>query len=109
MASRDGAPLFCGDAIADPLTGMHAALAAWASWRAGGGHLLDLALRDVAADAAHGSAASDGVRVSRADGGWVVEGPGLRERVRAARARPPRGPARALGADTEAVLRSPDA
>lgn len=34
----------CGDAIADSLTGMHAALAAWASWKEGGGHLIDLSL-----------------------------------------------------------------
>lgn len=34
----------CGDAIADPLTGMHAALAGWASWLGGGGHLLDISL-----------------------------------------------------------------
>ncbi|TXS94195.1 CoA transferase [Parahaliea maris] len=33
-----------GDAIADPLTGLHAALAGWASWLGGGGHLLDLSL-----------------------------------------------------------------
>lgn len=36
--------LFCGDAIADPLTGLHAALAAYASWTAGGGHLISLSL-----------------------------------------------------------------
>lgn len=36
--------MFCGDAIADPLTGIHAALAAYASWQAGGGHLLSLSL-----------------------------------------------------------------
>ena len=36
--------MFCGDAIADPMTGMHAALAAYASWLAGGGHLLSLSL-----------------------------------------------------------------
>lgn len=35
-------PLFCGDAIADPLTGMHAAVAALASFRAGGGYLSTL-------------------------------------------------------------------
>ena len=34
----------CGDAIADPLTGLHAALAGWASWLAGGGHLVELSL-----------------------------------------------------------------
>ena len=36
--------LFCGDAIADPLAGLHAALAAWVSWDAGGGQLLDVSL-----------------------------------------------------------------
>ena len=36
--------MFCGDAIADPLTGMHAALAAQASWKSGGGQLLSLSL-----------------------------------------------------------------
>jgi hypothetical protein len=41
---QTGRWLFCGDAIADPLTGMHAALAALASVRAGGGHLLSLSL-----------------------------------------------------------------
>ncbi len=39
--------MFVGDAIADPLTGLHAALAAWAGWRAGGAGLVSLALRDV--------------------------------------------------------------
>jgi crotonobetainyl-CoA:carnitine CoA-transferase CaiB-like acyl-CoA transferase len=43
------APLFCGDAIADPLTGLHAAVAALAHLRAGRGALLELALRDVTA------------------------------------------------------------
>lgn len=39
--------VFVGDAIADPLTGLHAALAGWASWLGGGGRLISLALRDV--------------------------------------------------------------
>lgn len=42
-----GQALIVGDAIADPLTGLHAALAAWAGWQAGGGMLVSLALRDV--------------------------------------------------------------
>lgn len=42
-----GRHFIVGDAIADPLTGLHAALAAWASWRDGGGRLISLALRDV--------------------------------------------------------------
>jgi len=36
--------LICGDAIADPLTGLHTALAGWASWLAGGGQLIELSL-----------------------------------------------------------------
>jgi crotonobetainyl-CoA:carnitine CoA-transferase CaiB-like acyl-CoA transferase len=44
-------PAFCADAVADPLAGLHAAIAALTCWRAGGGMLLDVALRDVAAHA----------------------------------------------------------
>jgi crotonobetainyl-CoA:carnitine CoA-transferase CaiB-like acyl-CoA transferase len=36
--------LICGDAIADPLTGLHTALAGWASWLAGGGRLIEVSL-----------------------------------------------------------------
>jgi hypothetical protein len=42
-----GHRMIVGDAIADPLTGLHAALAAWASWLGGGGRLVSLELRDV--------------------------------------------------------------
>jgi len=38
------APLFVGDATADPVAGLHAALAALAAWRHGGGVLLDVPL-----------------------------------------------------------------
>lgn len=44
-----GEQMIVGDAIADPLTGLHAALLAWASWQTGGGRLLSLSLRDVVA------------------------------------------------------------
>jgi hypothetical protein len=37
MLALTGQPLFCGDAIADPLSGWHAALAALAGWQGGGG------------------------------------------------------------------------
>jgi len=46
---REDAPLFVGDAIADPFTGVHAALAALAHWRRGDGALLDVALARVTA------------------------------------------------------------
>ncbi|MCK9923086.1 CoA transferase [Frankia sp. AgPm24] len=42
-------PVFCADAIADPLTGLFAAVAVAAALRCGGGQLLDIAMRDVAA------------------------------------------------------------
>lgn len=47
MGGDRGDPVFCGDAIADPLTGLHAALLALANWRCGGGVLLDLSLTGV--------------------------------------------------------------
>jgi crotonobetainyl-CoA:carnitine CoA-transferase CaiB-like acyl-CoA transferase len=55
-ASSDGpvaspSPCFCGDAIADPLTGLHAALITLAHLRTGRGGLLDFCLVDVCAKA----------------------------------------------------------
>jgi hypothetical protein len=53
-----GGPVFAGDAIADPLTGLLAAVAASAALAAGGSWHARLALRDVAAYAIrHGSSA----------------------------------------------------
>ncbi|WP_414900207.1 CoA transferase [Sphingomonas flavalba] len=54
MAMRHawGEAMFAGDAIADPLTGITAALAGWAGWRQGGGRLISIALSDVVAHAA---------------------------------------------------------
>ena len=42
-------PEFCGDAIADPLTGLHAALAVAESLRRGGGELVEMSMAAVAA------------------------------------------------------------
>ena len=43
------APMFCGDAIADPLTGLHAAFAVARSLGRGGGELIELSMAAVAA------------------------------------------------------------
>jgi crotonobetainyl-CoA:carnitine CoA-transferase CaiB-like acyl-CoA transferase len=43
------APEFCGDAIADPLTGLHAALAVTESLHRGGGELIEMSMAAVAA------------------------------------------------------------
>jgi CoA-transferase family III len=47
-AGFDG-PVFCGDAIADPLTGLEATLAVTESLRRGGGELVEVAMTAVAA------------------------------------------------------------
>jgi crotonobetainyl-CoA:carnitine CoA-transferase CaiB-like acyl-CoA transferase len=49
MRDAWGEMLFAGDAIADPLTGIHAAFAGWASWRTGGGVVISLALAEIVA------------------------------------------------------------
>ncbi|MDH6195873.1 crotonobetainyl-CoA:carnitine CoA-transferase CaiB-like acyl-CoA transferase [Mycobacterium frederiksbergense] len=46
---RDGAPVFIGDAIADPVTGLHAAAAVAASRAGGGGELIEFSMAAVAA------------------------------------------------------------
>ncbi|CAJ1494195.1 CoA transferase [[Mycobacterium] kokjensenii] len=52
LVDRDGGgdPVFCGDAIADPLTGIEAAAAVADSLARGGGELITLALAEVAAE-----------------------------------------------------------
>jgi crotonobetainyl-CoA:carnitine CoA-transferase CaiB-like acyl-CoA transferase len=102
---RDGTPLFCADAIADPLAGLHAAAAALAAFRAGDALLLDVALRDVAACAALSGGCAPEARVRQVDGGFEVAAGGRSERVLPPRARALRGSARPLGADTQAVRR----
>lgn len=49
LATNEQDRVFCGDAIADPLTGLHAALLALTSFQHGGGQLLDISLHDVVA------------------------------------------------------------
>ncbi|OAA23972.1 CoA-transferase family III [Frankia sp. EI5c] len=97
-----GVPVFCGDAIADPLTGLYGALAV-ALCRAGGrGALLDLAMRDVAAFVAHPGPAASSWSVTGSDrSGWTVHEAGRRTPVR-----PPRAP-RAAGAPRRPHTRQP--
>ena len=98
------APLFCGDAIADPLTGLHAAVAALAHLRAGEGALLELALRDVTAHCLGLGAGRDGARVEAHGLGFDVVAGCARAPVAPPRAALPAGRARPLGADTAALL-----
>lgn len=97
-------PLFCGDAIADPLTGASAALAAFEAWRSGDGVLLDLSLRDVVAHVLGIPMPRERAQVVRTGDGFEIVLPGLRAAVAAPRIRPAPARAAALGADTQRVL-----
>ena len=85
-------PCFCADAVADPATGLLAAVAVAAGLRAGGRWLLDVTLSGTAAFLAGAAGRFDG----RPDRPIPVAPP---------QARPPAGVAPAFGAHTEAVLR----
>jgi crotonobetainyl-CoA:carnitine CoA-transferase CaiB-like acyl-CoA transferase len=91
LREHHGQNLFCADAIADPLSGLHAALLAWAVWSQGGGAVLDISLCDVL-EYCIASGATD----SADDTGIAVAPPRARG---AAQQAPP------LGRDTADVLR----
>ena len=99
-------PVFCADAVADPLTGVCGALAIATSIAAGGGELIDLAMRSVAAGFAAAPGCDHGPHEIRPDGAVICPLLGRAQPVL-----PPRrprldgkAPAPELGADTVAVL-----
>ncbi len=97
-----GRAMFCADALADPLTGLHAALAAWGSFVQGGGRLLSLALADVVAYAIGCAALGEpAARRARARE-WSRQLSGAD--IAAPQARLIPSHARALGADTTEIL-----
>jgi hypothetical protein len=101
MASAYGQMIFAGDAIGDPLAGLHAAAAAWASWRRGGGQILSVTLAGTVARAASFGASTCEDMAEKADR-WtriVAETPMQAYALPAQRQR-----ARPFGADTVAVL-----
>ena len=56
---REGAPVFVGDAIADPLTGLAGAVAVMRALDAGGGRLIDLAMASVVHSTLDGARSAD--------------------------------------------------
>jgi hypothetical protein len=93
LVARDerGDPVFCGDAIADPLTGLTGALAVLEAREQGGGVLIDLAMSRVAAAAVEAASGAGHpvdergeVSVVEADGrgGWLARTGGRQEPVR---------------------------
>lgn len=93
-------PTFCGDAIADPLLGMHAAVFALANHQRGASALLSLSLRGVVASLlalAHGPMFAGAFEAPALEAARTLT-------ARAPRARLADAPAPALGAHTGAVL-----
>jgi len=88
---REGRPVFCGDAIADPLAGLTAAALALSEPQEDRGVLWDVGMADVVA-----------ATLSGRSGG--AASPEHRVPIHAPTARTPAGIAPAMGADTNAVL-----
>ncbi|MCT7658889.1 CoA transferase [Mycobacterium deserti] len=82
LVRGDAEPEFCGDAIADPLTGLHAAAAVANALRGGGGALIEMSMSAVAAGYAE---------LPRSTESACAATPQLK------------GPAASLGADNDAV------
>jgi len=103
LASRCGRHVFCADAVADPLTGMHAALAGWASWRSGGGKLLDISLAGVVARCVQ-QPESEMLPVSNSGNDWIIQHKAETIPVQPPSARQPRKRAASLGEHTDDVI-----
>jgi crotonobetainyl-CoA:carnitine CoA-transferase CaiB-like acyl-CoA transferase len=106
-AGEPAVPVFCADAVADPLSGACGALAVARSRAAGGGELIDLSMRDVAAAFAAAAPGHDPHDILPS--GRVACPRSHREQavLPPRRPSPHGGPARhaaELGADTGAVL-----
>lgn len=97
-------PCFCADAIADPLSGLHAAAVVLAHRRAQRGGLLDLSLVDISARAAQFEAGPLECRIERDREDAFAVSNGRRIRIAAPRARASMGVAPELRPPDEALL-----
>lgn len=99
-----GTPLFCGDAIADPVAGLHATLAALAAHRAGGGVLCSVPLRDAVAQCLRFAQPADAATLRQRWEHWAHEARASGLDSTPPVARHPRSRATELGVDTGATL-----
>ena len=97
--------LFCGDALADPLTGLTAAALALTAPADGSGVLWDVSMADVVAGTHIGPAGIRPRAARRAAEGWVVDTGAGPVGVSPPRARPVAGATPAMGQHTVEVLR----
>lgn len=98
MERAHGEPCFVGDAIADPVNGLHLALALQASLHQGGGVILDLSMRDVLRYAM-GDVSPDCNKLAKE---WQVFA--HNDKAEFYPLRTPRGEVKRLGADNAAWL-----
>jgi hypothetical protein len=105
LRQQYGIPVFCGDAVADPLTGAHAALAALAGWSAGGGYLLDVALQPVVNHCIRTATVPCGEVMRNGDNKWMLHIDRQQFPVLPPTARSVTAHAQTLGADTAAICR----
>lgn len=102
----DGLPLFVGDALADPLTGLAAAALAMSGPAGGGGVLWDLSMSAVVAATLPASPPAGSATAARDSAGrWQLRAGSESYAIQGPRRRMPTGEAPASGADTGAVLR----
>ena len=108
MRAATGAHQFAGDAIADPLTGVEAAQAAWRSWLTGGSRLISLSLTGVAARmlASEIDELGSGALIESARRWWQAAR--LGQSAAGVDRRAPTAPVSEPGADRAAVLRELD-
>jgi crotonobetainyl-CoA:carnitine CoA-transferase CaiB-like acyl-CoA transferase len=99
-----GDPLFCGDALADPLTGLTAAALALTAPADGSGVLWDIAMADVVAATLPAEPAREPRAARPSAAGWVVDTGAREVPVALPRARTVVGTAPAAGANTAEVL-----
>jgi len=101
-----GAPVFVGDALADPVGGLMAAAGAFAALAAGGGFLVDVALREAAAFIADAPALRDAERgrIVGEAGDWRLAMDGAETPLAPPAHRAAAGPAAEMGAHTAAIL-----
>lgn len=99
-----GEPLPTGDALADPLTGLAAAVAVLQGRDRPGRELLDVTMSAVVAAAVGAAVTPVATATSERAGGWFFDGAGCTHEVLSPRGRPARGVASGPGADTDRVL-----
>jgi crotonobetainyl-CoA:carnitine CoA-transferase CaiB-like acyl-CoA transferase len=101
-----GRPVFCGDAVADPITGLSAAVGVLTSMAAGGGCMVEVPMAGAVAATLATPVPPATARPATAGGSaWEVDTPAGVQPVADPSPLPPAvAPAHALGADTAAVL-----